>query len=66
MEARVGHVTDARDRRPRYGIRYRMYSDVKFSYLHVQADNAQEAMRAFARHVGGKYYIVSSLTEITS
>jgi hypothetical protein len=64
MEARIDHVTDARDTRPAWGIRYRRYSDVTFSYLRIQADNVEDAVAALTRHLGNTYYVVNSVRQI--
>ena len=62
MEARIDNVTDARDTRPTFGILYRRYTDIKPSYLVVQADNDTSAMLALARYVGNNQYVASSIT----
>lgn len=64
MDARIGHVTDTRDTRPTFGLLYRRYSDVRTSYLVVQCEDAQEAMRALTGHVGNANYVVTSLRQL--
>jgi hypothetical protein len=61
MNARIGHVVDIRDTRPVFGITYRRYSDPRNSFLRVQADDAQDAMRALTAHVGSTQYAVTSI-----
>jgi hypothetical protein len=65
MEARIGHVTDARDTRPAFNVMYRRYSDTRSSLLRVQAKDAREAMHALTQHVGNLHYVVSSIREET-
>jgi hypothetical protein len=60
MEARIDHVTDARDTRPAFNIVYRRYQDVTLSCLRIQADNLEHAMAALTAHVGNTYYVVTS------
>lgn len=61
MEAKIGHVTDAQDTRPVFGILYRRYKDVRSSFLRVQADNVERAMSALTVHVGSTHYTVTSI-----
>lgn len=61
MDARIDHVVDARDTRPAFGIAYRRYQDVRSSFVRVQADDAQEAVRALTAYVGNTYYVVMSV-----
>ena len=61
MNARIGHVTDARDTRPAFGILYRRYQDTRPSFLRVQADSIEAAMSALTAHVGNTQYVVTSV-----
>lgn len=61
MEARFGHVTDARDTRPAWGITYRRYVDVRNSHVRVQADNLDAALAALAEHIGNNQYAVIAI-----
>ncbi|HEY6117123.1 MAG TPA: hypothetical protein VI172_14320 [Candidatus Dormibacteraeota bacterium] len=61
MEARIGHVTDARDTRPAWGITYRRYVDVRSSHVRIQADNVEQAMAALADYIGNNQYAVTSI-----
>lgn len=61
MEARIDHVTDARDTRPAWGITYRRYSDVRSSHVRIQADDVDHAMRALTEYIGNTYYVVTSI-----
>jgi hypothetical protein len=61
MDARIDHVTDARDTRPAFGILYRRYPDTHSSFVRVQADNVEDAMAALTAHVGNTQYVVTSV-----
>ncbi|MGX1220338.1 hypothetical protein [Streptomyces ambofaciens] len=61
MEARIGHVTDARDARPAWGITYRRYSDVRASHVRVQADDLDSALSALAEYIGNNQYAVTAI-----
>lgn len=61
MEARIGHVTDARDTRPAWGITYRRYVDVKSSHVRVQADDLDAALAALAEYIGNNQYAVTAI-----
>lgn len=61
MNARIDHVTDARDTRPAFQITYRRYVDVRSDFVRVQADSTQEAVRALTAHVGNGQYVVLSI-----
>lgn len=61
MEARIGHVTDARDTRPAFGILYRRYQDTRPSFVRVQADDEEAAVHALTAHVGNTNYVVTSI-----
>lgn len=61
MEARIGHVTDARDTRPAWGITYRRYVDVRSSHVRIQADNVEQALGALAEYVGSNQYAVTAI-----
>jgi hypothetical protein len=61
MEARLGHVVDARDTRPTWGITYRRYVDVKGSHVRVQADDLEVALAALAGYIGNNQYVVTSI-----
>jgi hypothetical protein len=61
MEARIGHVTDARDTRPAWGITYRRYVDVRSSHVRVQADDLNAALAALAEYIGNNQYAVTAI-----
>jgi len=61
MDARIDHVTDARDTRPAFGITYRRYSDVRPSHVRIQADNVDHALRALTEYIGNTQYAVTSI-----
>jgi hypothetical protein len=61
MDARIGHVVDARDTRPAFGITYRRYSDVRSSHVRVQADNVKHAVQALTAYIGNTQYAVTSI-----
>ena len=59
MNTRIGHVTDARDNRPAFGILYRRYQDTRSNFLRVQADSMELAMIGLTAHVGNTQYTVT-------
>jgi hypothetical protein len=61
MEARIDHVTDARDTRPAWGITYRRYCDVRSSHVRVQADDLDAALAALAEYIGNNQYAVTAI-----
>jgi len=61
MEARIGHVADARDARPAWGITYRRYVDVTNSHVRVQADDLDSALAALAEYIGSNQYAVTAI-----
>jgi hypothetical protein len=61
MEARIGHVVDARDARPAWGITYRRYVDVKSSHVRVQADDLDAALAALDEYIGNNQYAVTAI-----
>lgn len=61
MDARIDHVTDARDTRPAFGITYRRYCDVRSSHVRIQADDQEAAMAALTTYVGSTQYVVTSV-----
>jgi hypothetical protein len=61
MDARIGHVTDARDTRPAFGITYRRYQDTRSSHVRIQADNVDHAVQELTKHIGNTQYAVTSI-----
>lgn len=61
MNARIDHVTDARDTRPAFGITYRLWSEPKARFSRVQADNVESAVAALRPYVGHARYSVTSI-----
>lgn len=64
MNARIGHVVDARDARPAFGIEYRRFQDVRTSFVRVQADDAEQAVAALTEHVGSNQYAVLKIRSL--
>ncbi|MER7487961.1 hypothetical protein ABTY20_19045 [Streptomyces sp. NPDC126497] len=64
MNARIGHIVDARDTRPAFGISYRRFQDVRPSFVRVQAGNAEQAVAALTGHVGSNQYAVLSIRSL--
>lgn len=61
MNARIDHLTDARDTRPAFQITYRKYTDTRADFIRIQADNIEHAMRALTDHIGNTQYAVLSI-----
>lgn len=64
MNARIGHVVDARDTRPAFFIAYRRFSSVRPESVRVQADSVDHAVAALREHIGNDQYAVKSITAL--